>query len=139
MVTAKDGIWRQKGRSVHCCLLNYSRSPSLCRARRATIRRNATRRRPPLILVEAFGGAIDVPKFLEATMHSKTFFWSVGVCVLVLALGTSVVAQDRSPEHFRGIINDFTAAHDANGKPSGPWELHGVWRLDLSRDGGTAD
>jgi len=79
------------------------------------------------------------PKFLEATMHSKTFFWSVRAWVLVLALGTSVVAQNRSPEHFRGIINDFTAAHDAKGNPSGPWELHGVWRLDLSREGGTAE
>lgn len=72
-------------------------------------------------------------------MHSKTFFWSVGAWVLVLALGTSVVAQNRSPEHFRGIINDFTAAHDAKGNPSGPWELHGVWRLDLSRERGTAE
>ncbi len=72
-------------------------------------------------------------------MHSKTFFWSVGASVLVLALGTSVVAQNRSPEHFRGIINDFTAAHDAKGNPSGPWELHGVWRLDLSRERGTAE
>jgi hypothetical protein len=79
------------------------------------------------------------PKFLEATMHSKTFFWLVGAWVLVLALGTSVVAQNRSPEHFRGIINDFTAAHDAKGNPSGPWELHGVWRLDLSRERGTAE
>lgn len=72
-------------------------------------------------------------------MHSKTFFWLVGAWVLVLALGTSVVAQNRSPEHFRGIINDFTAAHDAKGNPSGPWELHGVWRLDLSRERGTAE
>jgi hypothetical protein len=72
-------------------------------------------------------------------MHSKTFFFSVGAWVLVLALGTSVVAQNRSPEHFRGIINDFTAAHDAKGNPSGPWELHGVWRLDLRREGGTAE
>ena len=72
-------------------------------------------------------------------MHSKTFFCSVGAGVLVLALGTSVVAQNRSPEHFRGIINDFTAAHDAKGNPSGPWELHGVWRLDLSRERGTAE
>jgi hypothetical protein len=79
------------------------------------------------------------PKFLEATMLCKTFFWSVGAWVLVLALGTSVVAQDRSPEHFRGIINDFTAAHDAKGNPSGPWELHGVWRLDLTRERGTAE
>jgi len=72
-------------------------------------------------------------------MHCKTFFWSVGAWVLVLALGTSVVAQNRSPEHFRGIINDFTAAHDAKGNSSGPWELHGVWRLDLSRERGTAE
>jgi hypothetical protein len=72
-------------------------------------------------------------------MHSKTFFWSVGAWVLVLALGTSAAAQGRSREHFRGIINDFTPAHNAQGSPSGPWEMHGVWRLDLSRDGSTAD
>jgi hypothetical protein len=90
-----------------------------------------------VISVEALDGAISVPKSLEAAMH-KTFFWSVGACVLVLALGTGVVAQDRSPEHFRGIINDFTAAH-AKGKPSGPWELHGVWRLDSSWDRNMAD
>jgi hypothetical protein len=77
--------------------------------------------------------SISFLKILEATMHSKTFFWSVGawVLVLVLALGTSAAAQERSREHFLGIINDFTAAHDAKGNPSGPWELHGVWRLDL--------
>jgi len=72
-------------------------------------------------------------------MHGKTFFWSVAAWVLVLALGATAVAQGRSREHFRGIINDFTAAHDAKGNPSGPWELHGVWRLDLSSDGSTAD
>jgi hypothetical protein len=74
--------------------------------------------------------------FLEAAMH-KTSFWSVGAWVLVLALGTSVRAQNRSSEHFRGIINDFTPAQGV--KPSGPWELHGVWRLDLSWDGNTAE
>ncbi len=72
-------------------------------------------------------------------MHSKILFWSVGAWVLVLALGTSVVAQEGGPEHFRGIINDFTAAHDAKGNPSGPWELHGVWRLDLLWDGAFAE
>ena len=72
-------------------------------------------------------------------MHSKAFFWSVGAWVLVLALGTSAAAQGRSREHFRGIINDFTPAHNAQGNPSGPWEIHGVWRLDLSPDGSTAD
>src|SRR6202167_5927269 len=78
------------------------------------------------------------PKFLEATMHSKTFFCSVGAWVLVLALGTSAAAQGRSREHFRGIINDFTPAH-ANGDPTGPWEIHGAWRLDFSSDDITAD
>jgi hypothetical protein len=67
-------------------------------------------------------------------MHSKTLFWVVGACALLLALGTMVVAQNRHPERFRGIINDFTPAHDAKGNPTGPWELHGVWRLDLDRD-----
>src|ERR1700691_4385423 len=78
------------------------------------------------------------PKFLEATMHSKTLFWSVGAWVLVLALGTSAAAQGRSGEHFRGIINDLTPAH-AKGSPTGPWEIHGVWSLDLSSDDGRAD
>jgi hypothetical protein len=78
-------------------------------------------------------------------MHSKTFFWLVGAWVLVLALGTSAAAQasaapeGRRREHFRGIINDFTPAHNAQGSPSGPWEMHGVWHLDLTSDGSTAD
>ena len=72
-------------------------------------------------------------------MQSKTFFSSVGAWVLLLALGTSAAAQDRRREHFRGIINDFTPAHNAQGSPSGPWEMHGVWRLDLSPNGSAAD
>lgn len=69
-------------------------------------------------------------------MHSKTFFRWVGAWVLVLALGTSALGQNRAPLHFRGIINDVTPAHTV--KPGGPWELHGVWRLDLSWDSHTA-
>lgn len=72
-------------------------------------------------------------------MHSKTFFSSVSACVLVLALGTIAVGQNRGPIHLRGLINDFTPAHDAKGNASGPWELHGVWRLDLSWDGSSAE
>jgi hypothetical protein len=72
-------------------------------------------------------------------MHSKTLSWLVGACLFVAGLGANLLAQDRNPEHFRGIINDFTPAHDAKGNPSGPWELHGVWRLDLSRDGNAAE
>ena len=72
-------------------------------------------------------------------MHSKNLFGSVGTWVLVFALGTTALAQNRTPRHFHGVINDFTAAHDAKGKTSGPWELHGTWHLDLSWDGSTAD
>ena len=73
-------------------------------------------------------------------MHGKTYFCSLVAWILVLlALSTSVMAQDRGPQHFRGIINDFTPAHSATGKPTGPWELHGVWRLNLSWDGNTAE
>jgi hypothetical protein len=78
-------------------------------------------------------------KFMEAAMYGKTFSCLVGALLFVLASGANVLAQDRTPEHFRGIINDFTPAHDAKGNPSGPWELHGVWRLDLSKDGALAD
>jgi hypothetical protein len=72
-------------------------------------------------------------------MYSKIVFSLVGMSTLLLALGIPVVAQNHHPERFRGIINDFTPAHDAKGNPTGPWELHGVWRLDLDRDHGTAD
>jgi hypothetical protein len=75
-------------------------------------------------------------------MHSKTFFWAVGAWVLLLALGTSAAAQRQNRGHFeqfRGVINDFTPAHNAQGSPSGPWEMHGVWSLNLSWDGSTAD
>ncbi len=72
-------------------------------------------------------------------MHSKTFFWSVGACVLVLALGISAAAQAGTRQRFSGVINDFTPAHNALGAATGPWEMHGVWQLDLRWGGSTAD
>jgi len=84
------------------------------------------------------GGPITVSKFVEASMHSKTFFWLVRAWIVVLALGTIALGQYRSPVHIEGVINDFTPAHDATGKLSGPWELHGVWRMDLGWSGHTA-
>lgn len=71
-------------------------------------------------------------------MYSKTFFWAVGAWVLVLALATSAAAQHQKAQQFRGIINDFTPAHNSLGSPTGPWEMRGVWRLDLNWDGGKA-
>ena len=71
-------------------------------------------------------------------MHRKTFFWVAGAMVLFVALATSAVAQHQNAQHLRGIINDFTPAHNAQGSPSGPWEMHGIWRLDMFPDGKTA-
>ena len=60
-------------------------------------------------------------------MHSKTFFWSVGAWVLVLALGASAAAQDW-PRHFSGVINDYPLSANPT---AGPWELRGPWSLSL--------
>lgn len=57
--------------------------------------------------------------------------------VVVVAMSIHANAQ-HNPAHFRGVINDFTAAHNSKGKASGPWEIHGVWRLDLSDESGSA-
>jgi hypothetical protein len=72
-------------------------------------------------------------------MHNKAFSCAARALVVVFAVGISALAQNQHAVHFSGIINDFTPAHDAKGKPSGPWELHGVWRLNLKRDSGTAE
>ena len=70
-------------------------------------------------------------------MHSKSFYCAARCLVVVFALAIGAFAQNHGAVQFRGIINDFTPAHTV--KPSGPWELHGVWRLDLKREFGTAD
>ncbi|MGA8086307.1 MAG: hypothetical protein WCA10_03315 [Terracidiphilus sp.] len=55
--------------------------------------------------------------------------------VLALALATAALAQRNSPVHFKGLINDYTAST----VKGGPWELHGVWTLDLRRGWGGSD
>jgi len=70
-------------------------------------------------------------------MGNRSFYCAARALVVVFALGISAFAQNRETVHFRGIINDFTPATTV--KPSGPWELHGVWRLDLKRESGMAD
>ena len=66
-------------------------------------------------------------------MHSKTFFWSVGAWVLVLAL--SAAGQDWPGWHYSGVINDYPVSANPT---AGPWELRGPWSLNLQRFG-TAD
>jgi len=73
-------------------------------------------------------------------MQCRLFFRTTGLtAILVFAVGLSALAQNQNPVHFSGTISDFTPAHDAKGNPSGPWELHGDWRLDLNGDSGTAN
>jgi hypothetical protein len=70
-------------------------------------------------------------------MQNKCFYCAARALVVVFAVAIGAFAQNHGAVQFRGVINDFTPAHTV--KPSGPWELHGVWRLDLKREFGTAD
>ena len=71
-------------------------------------------------------------------MNSKTLCWAVRtIVVLVLAVATSSLAQERRPSHLSGTINDFTA-QTGSGPTVGPWIMHGVWSLTLNETG-TAD
>jgi hypothetical protein len=73
---------------------------------------------------------------LGDVMKSRRMWWSVSfVVVLGLATVAGVLAQNRTPEHFSGIFNDYTPATGI----SGPWEMHGTWELKLKDDGGKAD
>lgn len=69
-------------------------------------------------------------------MSSKIFSCTARIiAVLALVLPFSASAQGPGPEHFRGIINDYTAATGV----SGPWEMHGSWSLKLRPESGKAD
>lgn len=57
------------------------------------------------------------------------------ITVLVLAVGTSVLAQAPKHMHFRGVINDYTPVVGA----TGPWEVRGPWTLTLDERSGKAD
>lgn len=68
-------------------------------------------------------------------MDRKIYGWAVRILVIAaLAIPFSASAQGPSPEHFRGIINDYTAATGV----SGPWEMHGSWSLKLPRGYGNS-
>jgi len=73
-------------------------------------------------------------------MYRKVLSCTVSVIViLVLVAGYLTLAEDGGTTLLSGIINDFTPAHDSKGNPTGPWELHGDWRLQLKGDSNTAD
>ncbi|MGB2621753.1 MAG: hypothetical protein WA857_09630 [Candidatus Acidiferrum sp.] len=57
------------------------------------------------------------------------------VAVLVLAVPFAALAQAPTPDHFRGLLNDYTPSTGV----SGPWEMHGTWKLKVHKETGTAD
>jgi hypothetical protein len=71
-------------------------------------------------------------------MKSKTLT-SAGrvLSLLLLVSATCVLAQDRRPVHFSGLINDYSPL-SATVKGS-PWEMHGQWSIDVHPGWGTAD
>ena len=65
-------------------------------------------------------------------MNSKAISWAVRIiAVIVLVFVTGAQAQAPTPDHFSGILNDYTAATGIGG----PWEMHANWSLKLKRDG----
>ena len=64
-------------------------------------------------------------------MKNKAFPWAVRTfAIAVLAVAASAQSQAPTPDHFSGILNDYTAATGVGG----PWEMHGTWSLKLKRD-----
>jgi len=68
-------------------------------------------------------------------MKNRTLWWAVSIsAVLVLALAIGVLAQDRTPTRFSGVINDYSPISGG----TTAWELHGPWSLTLNEETGTA-
>jgi len=64
-------------------------------------------------------------------MKSNTLTSAVrALALLLLISGTCALAQDRSPVHFSGLINDYSPST----VKGGPWEMHGQWTLDLRQE-----
>ena len=76
-------------------------------------------------------------------MKSMTFRWGVRIfAVLVLLVATGALAQAPLPEHFSGIISDYTPSiPNANSSlpATPPYEMRGHWTLHLNRRTGKAE
>jgi hypothetical protein len=57
------------------------------------------------------------------------------VLLFLIAAGACALAQERTPVHFSGVINDYSPST----VKGGPWEMHGQWSLNLREESGTAD
>ena len=59
---------------------------------------------------------------------------------LLLLMSVSAIcaqAQDRTPIHLSGLINDYSPLNTT--VKGSPWEMHGQWSMDLHPEWGTAD
>jgi hypothetical protein len=71
-------------------------------------------------------------------MKSKILTSTVPVLsLLVLISATCVLAQERRPVHFSGLVNDYSPL--STSVKGSPWEMHGQWSMDLRPERGTAD
>lgn len=69
-------------------------------------------------------------------MRNNILRWAVCVAALLaLTAGIRALAQDATPAHFSGVINDYTPI--AGGTTA--WEVRGPWTLRLNEDTGTAN
>ncbi len=69
-------------------------------------------------------------------MNGEFSKWAVRIfAVAALALPFAALAHAPKPNHFGGIINDYTAATGV----SGPWEMHGAWSVKLKEEAGKAE
>src|SRR5271154_3830882 len=72
-------------------------------------------------------------------MANKRFWFTARIlAVLVLAAGTAALAQAPMPDHFSGIISDYTPLI-ATLSPTGPYEMRGHWSLHLKGRSTKAD
>jgi hypothetical protein len=76
-------------------------------------------------------------------MKKNGFRWMVRVfLVLVPVVATGALAQAPMPEHFSGIISDYTPSIPStkpNTAATPPYEMRGHWSLHLNRRTGKAD
>jgi hypothetical protein len=71
-------------------------------------------------------------------MKSKILTSTVrALSLLVLISATCVLAQERRPVHFSGLVNDYSPL--STSVKGSPWEMHGQWSMDLRPEWGTAD
>jgi len=68
-------------------------------------------------------------------MNGKASWMFRIIAVLTLAVATGAQTHAPTPDHFSGILNDYTAATGIGG----PWEMHGTWSLNLKKESGKAD